>query len=101
MDCKFRILTKDKNSFEKLKKYASGYSKNLLIIDAKCDFLEFLKHFDVEMLITPFKAGVGYIECFYFDGDIKECDDKVLEKFDMSKFEPIKWKKINNDKLPF
>ena len=97
MDCKFRVLTKDKNTFEKLKEYSIGWSKNLLIIDAKCDFLEILKNYDVEMLITPFRIGEGYIDCFYFYGEMKECDDEVLEKFDMSKFEPIKWEIDKNN----
>ena len=28
MDCKFRVLTKDKKTFEKLKNYANGCSEN-------------------------------------------------------------------------
>ena len=62
MDCKFRILTEDRETFEKLKEYASGWSeKGLIIIDAKCDFLEILKKLNIEMLITPFRRGEGIL----------------------------------------
>ena len=101
MDCKFKVLTKDKKTFEKLKEFASGWSKNLLIIESKCSFFEYLKIFDVEMLITPFKLGEGEIDCFYYDGEIKDCNKEILEKFDMSKFEPIEWKNINDMDIPF
>ena len=101
MDCKFRVLTKDKETFKKLKKYASGWSKNLIIIDTKCNFFEFLKNFNVEMIITPFRAGEGEIDCFYYNGEIKDCNKKILKKFDMSKFEPILWKEIKNEDIPF
>ena len=101
MECKFRILTKNKETFEKLKEYADGWSKNLLIIDANCDFFEFLKDFDVEMLMAPFRAGEGEIDCFYFDGEMRECSEEILEKFDMSKFEPVIWKSIENEDIPF
>jgi len=95
MDCKFRILSNDKETFEKLKEYSSGWSeKGLIIIDAKCDFLEILKKFNIEMLITSFISGEGYIDCFYYDGEIKKCSEEILEKFDMQKFEPIEWSKI-------
>ena len=73
MDCKFRILTKNRETFEKLKNYASGWSeKGLIIIYAKCNFLENLKKFNIEMLITPFRSGEGNIDCFYYDGEIKK-----------------------------
>jgi len=102
MDCKFRILTKDKKTFEKLKEYAEGWSeKGLIIIDKKCDFFEFLKDFDIEILITPFRAGEGIIDCFYVDGKIQECNKKILDKFNMTKFEPIIWKTMNNNDIPF
>ena len=102
MDCKFRILINDKETFEKLKEYASGWSeKGLVIIVAKCDFLEVLKKFNVEILITPFRSGEGNIDCFYYDGEIKDCNEDILEKFDMLKFEPIEWKKIEEYDLPF
>jgi len=98
MDCKFRILTKDKETFEKLKNYASGWSeKGLIIIDSKCDFLEILKKFNVEILITPFRTGEGNIDCFYYDEEIKDCNEDILEKFDMQKFEPIEWHGIIKD----
>ena len=49
MDCKFRILTKNLKTFDELKEYADGISqKGLIIFDAKCDFLEVLKKFDIE-----------------------------------------------------
>jgi len=102
MDCKFRVLTKDRETFEKLKEYASGWSeKGLIIIDLKCNFLEVLKKFNIEMLITPFRSGEGNIDCFYYDGEMKDCDKKILEKFDMIKFEPVKWKETKEDNLPF
>ena len=102
MDCKFRILINDKETFEKLKEYASGWSeKGLVIIDSKCDFLETLKKFNIEMLITPFRSGEGNIDCFYYDGEMKECNEEILEKFDMQKFEPIEWKETKEDDLPF
>jgi len=102
MDCKFRVLTRDKKTFEKLKEYASGWSeKGLIIVDAKCDFLETLKKFNVEMLITSFRSGEGNIDCFYYDGEIKNCDEEILEKFNMQEYEPIKWKEIKEDDLPF
>jgi len=102
MDCKFRILTKDKETFEKLEEYASGWSeKGLVIIDSKCDFVEVLKKFNVVMLITPFRSGEGNIDCFYYDGEIKDFNEDILEKFDMLKFEPIEWKKIEEYDLPF
>jgi len=102
MDCKFRILTKDKKTFEKLKEYADGWNeKGLIIIEKKCDFFEFLKVFNIEMLITPFKADEGIVDCFYFDGEMKECNKKILDKFDMKKFEPIIWKEAINNNIPF
>ena len=102
MDCKFRVLTRDKKTFEKLKEYASGWSeKGLIIVDAKCDFLETLKKFNVEMQITSFRSGEGNIDCFYYDGEIKNCDEEILEKFNMQEYEPIKWKEIKEDDLPF
>jgi len=76
MDCKFRILTKNLKTFDELKEYADGISqKGLIIFDAKCDFLEVLKKFDIEALITPF--GIEE-DCFYFDGEIKNCDKKIF-----------------------
>ena len=102
MDCKFRILTKNRETFEKLKNYASGWSeKGLIIIDAKCDFLDILKKFNVEMLITPFRSGEGNIDYFYYDGEVKKCNKEILEKFDMQKYKPIKWKETKEDDLPF
>ena len=102
MDCKFRVLTKDRETFEKLKEYASGWSeKGLIIIDLKCNFLEVLKKFNIEMLITPFRSGEGNIDCFYYDGEMKDCNKKILEKFDMIKYEPVKWKETKEDNLPF
>jgi len=78
MDCTFRILTKDKKNFEKLKQYADGWNeKGLIIIEKNCNFFEFLKGFNVEMLITPFKVGEGIIDCFYFDAICKN----VIKKF--------------------
>ena len=95
MDCKFRILTKNKKTFEKLKEYASGWSeKKLIIIDGKCDFLDVLKKFNVEILITPFRSGEGYVDCFYYDGEIKDCNKEILKKFDMKNYEPIEWRRI-------
>ena len=100
MDCKFRILTKNQKTFDELKKYADGISqKGLIIIEAKCEFLDVLKKFDIEVLITPFR--VGEVDCFYFDGEMKECDKKIFQKFDISKYEPIIWKKIEDEDLPF
>jgi len=40
MDCKFKILTKDNNTFEILKTKADGFSKKGFIINAKCEFLD-------------------------------------------------------------
>jgi len=101
MDCTFRILTKDKKTFEKLKEYADGWNeKGLIIIEKKCDFFEFLKVFNIEMLITPFRVE-GIVDCFYFNGKMSECDKKILNKFDMKKFEPIIWKTMNNKDIPF
>lgn len=98
MDCKFRVLTKDKETFKKLKNFASGWSeKKLVIIEAKCNFLEVLKKFNIEMLMTPFRSGKGYIDCFYYDGKIKDCNKEILERFNMQKYEPIEWKKIEED----
>ena len=91
MDCRFRILTKDENTFNQLKKYANGWSKNLIIIENKCNFLDFLKQFDIEILITPFNT-IKIIDCFYFNKELFDCDDEILNKFDMSKYEPIQWK---------
>ena len=102
MDCKFRILTKNKKNFEKLKEYADGWSeKGLIIIEAKCDYIEFLKNFETEMLITPFRAGEGIVDCFYYDGKMKECNNKILNKFDMKNYEPLCWKKTEEKKLLF
>jgi len=102
MDCKFRILIKDKETFKKLKNYASGWSeKGLIIIDAKCDFLEILKKFNLEMLITPFRSGEGYIDYFYYDREIKDCNKKILEKFNIKNYEPIKWKETKEYDLDF
>jgi len=53
------------------------------------------------MLLTPFSTGEGNVDCFYYDGEMKNCDQKILKKFDMSKFEPIKWNNIKEDDLPF
>ncbi len=94
MDCKFRILTKDKKTYDKLKKYAEGWSeKGLIIIGAKCNYIEFLKNFDVKMLITPFRAGEGIVDCFYYEGEMKDCNKEILNEFDMQNYEPIEWKK--------
>jgi len=101
MDCKFRILTKDKETFKKLKEYASGWSENFIIIDSKCGFFEFLKNFNIEMIITPFRAGEGEIDCFYYESEIKNCNKEILEKFDMSKLEPISWKNMEDKDVPF
>ena len=60
-----------------------------------------LKKFNVEMLITPFRSGEGNIDCFYYDGEIKDCNEEILEKFDMQKYDPIEWKEIEEDDLPF
>jgi len=99
MDCKFRILTKNRETFEKLKSYADGWSeKGLLVIFAKCNFLEELKKFDIEILISPFK---GDNDCFYFNKSLKDCEKNILEKFDMETFEPIAWKEIDEKELPF
>ena len=93
MECIFRVLAKDEKTFEKLQQYASGIGKEkLIIIYAKCDFFEVLKNFNIEILITPHRNGEGVIDCFYYDKEIKECDKKILNKFDMKKYEPIKWR---------
>jgi len=102
MDCKFRILTKNRETFEKLKSYANGWSeKGLLVVFAKCEFLEELKKFDVEILISPVKSPEGGNDCFYFNKSLKECDKNILKKFDMEKFEPIVWKEMEDKELPF
>lgn len=100
MDCTFRILTKDNKTFEKLIKLADAYSnKGLIIINAKCDSLDFLKKFDVEMLITP--SDIENKDCFYFDGDLKECNEEIIAKFDSARYEPLIWKEPNNQNTPF
>jgi len=103
MDCKFRILTHNKETFEKLKEFASGLSeKGLIVIEAKCDFFEFLKQFDIEMLMSPFRSGEGSVDCFYYDGEIKDCNEKILEKFNTKNYEPINWKGVEKeDEYPF
>jgi hypothetical protein len=40
-------------------------------------------------------------DCFYFDGEMRECSDEIINKFDMSKYEPIIWKSDNFDDVPF
>jgi len=101
MECQFRILTQNKEVFEKLKKCAVGWSnKGLIIIQKKCDYLEELKKFDVKILITPCEYPINR-DCFYFDEEIKECNEKILKKFDMEKYEPIKWKTEEKQDLPF
>ena len=102
MDCRFRFLTKDKKSFDKLKPFADGFSKKgLIIIDKKCSFFETLdlKKLNVEVLITPLNSLQN--DCFYYDGEIKNCNKKILEKFNMENFEPIEWKKIEEKDIPF
>jgi len=102
MDCTFRILTNDKETFEKLKKSADAYSeKGLIIINSKCDSFDFLQQFDVEMLIVPVGLGGWEEDCFYYDGEMKECGEDVTDKFDTSKYEPIIWKEQNIPKDPF
>jgi len=102
MDCIFRVLSEDKKTFDELKDFASGYSeKGLLIINAKCDFFEILKNYNFEMLITPLSISGEVEDCFYFDGEMRECSDEIINKFDMSKYEPIIWKSDNFDDVPF
>jgi len=103
MDCRFRILTKNQELFEELKKYADGWSeKGLIIVNLKCNFLDILKSFDVEVLITPYRIGEGEVNCIYFDGNIMwNCNDEIIEKFNIEKYEPIIWKEIEEEDLPF
>ena len=101
MDCKFKILTKDEKTYIKLKKYADGWSKKgLIIIEKNCDFFDFLKKFDIEMLITPFSFE-GNLDCFYYDGIMKDCNKEILKKFDTQNYEPIEWGMIDVDDIPF
>ena len=102
MDCIFRILTKDKETYEKLKKSADAHSeKGLIIIHAKCGSFEFLKKFNVEMLITPATIGEGEDDCFYYNGQMKECSSEIFEMFDVSKYEPLVWKDETIEDTPF
>ncbi len=102
MNCIFRIISKDKKTFDKLKEFASGYSeKGLLIINAKCDFFEILKNYNVEMLITPLSISGEVENCFYFDGEMRECISEIIDKFDALKYEPITWKSDYFDDVPF
>jgi hypothetical protein len=103
MDCIFRILTKDKELFESLKKEADGWSKKGLIIfnNIKCYYFYEFEDLDIEMLVTPFRIEEGVVDGFYFDGELKDINEEILEKFDMQKYEPIIWKEWDNDEIPF
>ena len=94
MDCVFRILTKRKKFLKKLKELADAYSeKGFIIINSKWDLFEFLKKYDVEMLITLISVGGDEEEYFYYDGDMEEYKREIYEKFDVWKYEPFIWKK--------
>lgn len=96
MDCIFRIIANE--NFDELKQYADGWSKKgIIIIFSKCDNIEFFKQFrNIEMLIT------AQNDCFYYKDEILDCNDEIIEKFDMRKFEPIIWKKDESEEdIPF
>lgn len=76
----YRIFTKDKMSFEKLRTYAVDYDEEGFILTvANSGFLEICKNLNVKILITPVLPSE---DCFVFEnGEMRKCSDEDFYEY--------------------